>query len=143
MTMFERYSEKARQTIVRAKHEADRFGSREIVVEHILLALLNDAILISGAANGVSEKRVREIITARLPRGETLPFPHDLPLSGESRQALILAAEEAEGLGHQHIGNEHLLLALMRRGNSYAAELLKQEGLSTDKLRAQIAGPES
>ena len=137
--MFERYTEKARQMIVRAKHEADRFGSREIGVEHTLLALLNDAVLIRNTMEGVSENELRDAINARLPGGETMPLPHDLPLSGESRQALVLAAEEADGLSHRHIRNEHLLLGLMQCENSYAAELLKQKGLSTDKLRAQIA----
>jgi ATP-dependent Clp protease ATP-binding subunit ClpC len=141
--MFERYTETARQTIVRAKHEADRFGSREVGVGHILLALLNDAALIRDTLEGVSEDELREAIGARLPRGETIPLPHDLPLSSESRQALISAAEEAEELGHRHVGNAHLLLGLMGCENSHAAELLRQKGLSADKLRTQIAEPKS
>ena len=140
--MFERYTEKARQTIVRAKHEADRFGSEEVGVEHILLALLTDAVLIRKTMEGISENELREAISAHIPRGEIIHLPHDLPLSSISRQALILAAEEAEGLGHRDILNEHLLLGLLGRENSYAAELLKQKGLSADKLRTQIAGPE-
>jgi len=141
--MFERYTEKARQTIVCAKHEADRFGSREIGVEHILLALLNDAVLVRDTMEGVSQRELREAITAHLPRGETIPLPHDLPLSGESRQALVLATEEADGLGHRQIRNKHLLLGLVRRESTYAAELLRQKGISTDKLRTQISEPES
>ena len=137
--MFERYTEKARNTVVRAKHEADRFGDQEIRVEHILLALLSDAVLKKDAMEGISENELREAIVAHLPRGEPIPLPHDLPLSSESRRVVALGAEEAESLGHQRIGNAHLLLGLMRCEDSHAAELLRQKGLSIENLRSQIA----
>jgi ATP-dependent Clp protease ATP-binding subunit ClpC len=141
--MFERYTETARKTVVCAKHEADRFGSREVCSEHILLALLNDASLVKDTMDGVSETELREAITAYLPRGEIIHVKHDLPLSAESRQVLIFAAEEAEGFGHRYIGNEHLPLGLMRSERGYVAGLLKQKGLSTAKLRSRIAGAEA
>ena len=35
----------------------------------------------------------------------------DLPLSSEAKRVLTYGAEEAERMGHKHIGSEHLLLA--------------------------------
>jgi ATP-dependent Clp protease ATP-binding subunit ClpC len=143
MAMFVRYIEEARLTIFRAKHEADRFGSLEIAPEHILLALLSDPILINRTLKGVSEKEMRETIDAYLPRRKPNTLPHDLPLSEAARRALVLAEEEADRLGHAKIRNEHLLLGLVKSGDSYAAELLVIKGLSADKLGRQLESPPS
>jgi ATP-dependent Clp protease ATP-binding subunit ClpA len=136
--MFIRYIERAKRTIVRAKHEADRFGSLEIDPEHILLALLNDPVLISRTMEGISEKGIRETINAHLPRREPNTLPHDLPLSRAAREALVLAEGEADKFGHRYIRNEHILLGLALSESSYAAQLLKQKGFSADSLRLQI-----
>lgn len=57
MGMFTRYVEESRRTIVRAKHHADRFGSVEIEPEHVLLALLDDPVLINRTMDGISQGR--------------------------------------------------------------------------------------
>jgi hypothetical protein len=138
MGMFIRYIEEARRTVVLAKHEADRFGSLEIDPEHILLALLNDPVLIRRAMEGISEKEIRATISAHLPRREPNTLPHDLPLSRAAREALVLAEGEADKLGHRYIRNEHLLLGLVESGDCYAGKLLTKKGVSADKLRRQI-----
>jgi ATP-dependent Clp protease ATP-binding subunit ClpA len=136
--VFIRYIEEARLTIFRAKHEADRFGSVEIAPEHILLALLSDPVLINRTMKGISEKEMRETIDAHLPRREPNTQPHDLPLSEAARRALVLAEREADRLGHSKIRNQHLLLGLVKSGDSYAAELLVRKGLSADELGQQL-----
>jgi len=136
--MFERYLESTRRTIHFSKLEADGFGSSEIHREHILLALLKDKMLVS-AMEGISEKEIREEITAHLARGEPNPLPHDLPLGTDSRKALLLAAEEADKLADRGIRNGHILLGLLRLKDSYAAQLLRQRGLAVEKVRPQIA----
>jgi ATP-dependent Clp protease ATP-binding subunit ClpA len=138
MGMFNRYVEDARQTVVRAKHQADRFGSLEIEPEHILLALLDDPVLVNRVMNGISTSPMIETINARLPRREPNPLPHDLDLSRSAREALVLAEREADKLGHRHIQNGHLLLGLVESAHGSAAELLMKEGLSADHLRRQL-----
>src|ERR1700730_9556667 len=138
MSIFERYTEKARRTMHLAKCEADGFGSTEVSTEHILLALLNDPAFVRDSMQGVSESEIRDAINVRIPRGEPNPLPHDLPLSEEARTAVVLAREEADRLGHRHVRNEHILLAVVRCESSHTAQLLTQRGISADKLRLQI-----
>ena len=138
MGMFDRYVEAARRTVVRAKHQADRFGSLEIDPEHILLALLDDPVLVSQTMKGISEQEIVETITARLPQRERNLLPHDLGLSRAAREALILAEREADKFGHRHIRNGHLLLGLVESRDCFAAELLTEKGLSADQLRRQL-----
>lgn len=128
MGMFIRYVEEARRTVVRAKHQADRFGSLEIEPEHILLAFLDDPVLISRTMNGISTKAIIETVNAHLPRRERNPLPHDLELSTAAREALLSAEREADKLGHRHIRNGHLLLGLVESAHSFAAELMTKEG---------------
>jgi len=143
MGMFARYLKYSRQTIVRAKHEADRFGSPEIDPEHILLALLNDPVWTSRTMQGISEKEIVMTIEAHIPWGERSPLPHDLELSKTAREALVLAEGEADKLGHRDIRNEHILLGLLESGNSFAAKLLAKEGVSAGHLRSQIEASSS
>ena len=136
--MFIRYVEEARRAVVRAKHQADGFGSLEIEPEHILLALLDDPVLVSRAMNGISTRSIIETINARLPRREPNRQPHDLDLSTAAREALLLAEREADKLGHRDIRNGHLLLGLIESAHGLAVELMTKEGISADQLRRQL-----
>ncbi len=138
MGMFARYLKYSRQTIVQAKHEADRWGSPEIDPEHILLALLNDAALTNRTMQGISEKEIGAAIEAHIPQGERNPLPHDLDLSKTARAALVLAEGEADKFGHRDIRNEHILLGLIESKNSFVAKLLAEKGVSADHIRRQI-----
>jgi hypothetical protein len=62
-----------------------------------------------------------------------------VPLTGECKKVLNLAAEEADRLGHRHIGTEHVLLALFRVEGSLAAKLLRKRGLKPEAIREQLA----
>jgi hypothetical protein len=54
-------------------------------------------------------------------------------------QPLLLAAEnEALGLGHNWVGSEHLLLAIVRLASPQLGELLSRHGVLYDRLRQSI-----
>ena len=56
----------------------------------------------------------------------------------EARKAVVRAQEEARRLDHSHIGTEHLLLGLLRDGESTAATALAGSGLSLDVIRQRV-----
>ena len=51
---------------------------------------------------------------------------------------LSYAADESERLDHRHIGTEHLLLAILREGQSLAARVLADHGVTTEKVIAAL-----
>jgi len=55
-----------------------------------------------------------------------------------ARQALTLAQDEAQRLGHKFIGTEHLLLGFLREGQGIAAQVLTQMGVSLDQVRRMV-----
>ena|SRR5215469_12344528 len=87
---------------------------------------------------GVSESEIRDAIYVRIRHGEPNLLPHDFPLSEEARSAVVLAREEADKLGHRHVRNGHLVLAVVQCENSHAAQCLGEKELFAHKLRLQI-----
>jgi ATP-dependent Clp protease ATP-binding subunit ClpC len=61
-----------------------------------------------------------------------------LPLSAEGLRVLAFAIEEAEALGQRKIGTEHLLLGILRRENSFSANLLQAKGVDAEAIRQEL-----
>lgn len=59
--------------------------------------------------------------------------------SDGARRVVAGAHEEARALRHDCIGSEHLLLALVRNGESVAAQLLDSVGVTESAVREQLA----
>jgi uncharacterized protein (TIGR03435 family) len=89
---------------------------------------------------GVALDDVRSDIVSRLTRQETFPESDEIPFSASSQRVLQYAAEEADGLNHDSIGTEHLLLGLLREAGGVAAEVLAERGLSIDIVREAMGG---
>ncbi len=139
--MFERYSEKARQVVFFARYEASQFGSPYIETEHLLLGLLRADKALSNRflRSHASVESIRKQIADHTMPGDKVSTSVDLPLSNESKRVLAYAAEEAERLGNNHIGTEHLLLGLLQEEKCFAAEILAERGLRLAQIREQLA----
>lgn len=60
--------------------------------------------------------------------------------SPEVKDVITYSREEALRLGHDFIGVEHLLLGLIREGESLAVRLLQGMGVDLEKLRKNVEG---
>ena len=58
--------------------------------------------------------------------------------SEEAEQVIAKAEEAARGLGHKHVGTEHLLLGLLADERLISARALRGFGLTYDAVRAQV-----
>jgi ATP-dependent Clp protease ATP-binding subunit ClpA len=58
--------------------------------------------------------------------------------TNESREVVIAAQDEARRLRHRYIGTEHLLLALMRPTSGVTSDLLRQAGLTRERVIADL-----
>jgi ATP-dependent Clp protease ATP-binding subunit ClpA len=57
----------------------------------------------------------------------------------DAREVVVRSQEEARELGHDHIGTEHVLLAMLGQGTSEAAASLAAFGLGLDDMRQRVA----
>ena len=138
--MFESYTERARRTLYIARLEAGQSGSPCIGSEQLLLGLLREYKGLvrlfpkPEEALDIVRKHIEEHAAVR----EKIPTSIDLPISDECQRILQQASEEAERMGHKHVGTEHLLLGILREQGSYVARLLNENGLYLDSVREKI-----
>src|SRR5215475_4166501 len=138
--VFERFTERARRVIILAREEAGRFRHDFVGTEHILLGLIRDG---EGIATAVLQRlglRL-ETVKAEVERAlagfpKTLTFG-EVPFTPQAKRVLELSIEEARQLGHNYIGTEHLLLGLMKEGQSIAAKILESLGARLDEVRQE------
>jgi ATP-dependent Clp protease ATP-binding subunit ClpC len=57
----------------------------------------------------------------------------------QARQVVVLAQDEARALRHNYIGTEHLLLALLREEEGFAARVLESFEIDLEDVRAMVA----
>jgi len=139
--VFERYTEKARRVIFFARYEASQYGSPYIETEHLLLGLMREdkALANRFLRTHGSIESIRKEIEARITIRERISTSVEVPLSQECKRILNFAAEEAERLGHKHVGTEHLLLGILREEKCFGAEILTERGLRLSALREELA----
>ncbi len=112
---FNRYTPRARNVVVRSQIEANEAGNTSIRPEHLVLGLLSEPEALAAraiVAQGVSLEAVREAVVRRLPPAEE-KVPALIPVDSQAKKALELTFREALRLGHNFIGTEHILLALL------------------------------
>ncbi|MEX0659347.1 MAG: Clp protease N-terminal domain-containing protein [Egibacteraceae bacterium] len=145
--MFERFTDAARLVVVKAQEEARLLAHDAIGPEHLLLGLLVDGERAASQAlvSFTSLEAVRSHIEEMLGRGEDPPAGH-IPFTTPAKHALEGAFREAQGLGHEHIGTEHLLLGLLRDEDSRACGALQALGVDLGAVRERavaVAGEEA
>ena len=134
---FGRFTPRARNVVVAAQNEARASGNAEIHTEHLVLGPLAEPEGVAWRAladRGVAADALRQAATSALPApAETVPAL--IPFDPQTKKALELTFREALRLGHDFVGTEHILLALLElEGNS---GLLS--GLGVDKAAVEAA----
>lgn len=108
--------------------------------EHLLLALYREPEGIAAKLlerRGLSEESVRAAVHAKVPEG-TEAVEGTPPMTPRTRDVIHLAQSEALKLGHGYIGTEHLLLALFRKGDGIAYDVLTELGYDADTAHADL-----
>ena len=140
LSMFERFSDRARRVVVLAQEEARMLDHNYIGTEHILLGLIREGE--GGAAKaleslGISLDAVRQQVEEIIGRGQQVPSGH-IPFTPRAKKVLELSLRESLQLGHSYIGTEHILLGLIREGDGVAAQVLVRLGADLNRLRLQV-----
>ncbi|MEU9875334.1 Clp protease N-terminal domain-containing protein [Streptomyces phaeochromogenes] len=134
---FSRYTPRARNVVIVSQNEAKNAGNDLIRTEHLVLGLITEAEGLGAkaiTAQGVTLDAVREAATAALPPSAD-DVPALIPFDSNAKKALELTFREALRLGHNYIGTEHILLALLEQEAGSGTGLLG--GLGVDKAAAE------
>jgi len=135
--MFDRFSDPARRAMALSRKQCQRLCTPYIGTEHILLGLLElEAMKAIFAQLGIEPARVRDETERKVPRGDKEPGLGQVPFTDRAKKALELSMEEAQGLGHNFIAIDHLLLGLIGEEKGLAGQVLRAMGLDLDGIRA-------
>src|SRR5215208_2012327 len=133
-----KFTEKARESIVGAQQLAESLGHAQIEPEHLLIALLEQP---EGVAPAVLRKMNADPAElARTMRGEISKGPQAYGgsqpgISPRLKLTVDLAQAEAERLKDEYVSTEHLLIAVAgETGRSPAAKLLASRGITRDRI---------
>jgi ATP-dependent Clp protease ATP-binding subunit ClpC len=142
--VFERFTENARQVVVRGHTAVGRLGHAYLGTEHLLLGLVDAT---SGNATqilttlDVSPAALAGQVEEIVPPGTT-ETGAQVPFTPRAKKVLELALRQADDLGDAHVGTEHLLIAMVEEGDGVAARVLAGAGVRReDVLRALPPAP--
>ncbi|NLO82537.1 MAG: ATP-dependent Clp protease ATP-binding subunit [Clostridiales bacterium] len=140
MAFFGRFTERAQRALVFAQEEARNLGHNYVGTEHLLLGLVREE---EGVASqvlrqlGADVSKIRSQVEALVGRGN-YNFSEGFGYTPRTKRIMELSFYEARNLGHNYIGTEHLLLALIREGEGVAARILKDLDIDLQDVREQL-----
>lgn len=135
---FERFTPRAKNVVMAAHTVANEGHHDEIGIPHLVLGLLSEPEALAAKAivtAGVAPDAVRATAEAALPP-PVEGAPALVPYGAEAKKVLELTFREALRLGHNYIGTEHVLLALLEHEGDDG--LLEGLGLEKAAVEATI-----
>src|SRR6201987_778609 len=139
--MMSDFTPRARQVLVLARKEAERYKHNYVGTEHLLLGLIK---LGQGVAVNVLQKmgldleRVRMEVEEHVGSNPETNMIGNIPYTPRVKKVLALAGKEAKALNHPYVGTEHILLGLLREGEGVAARVLKSLDVDIEHKRQEI-----
>jgi ATP-dependent Clp protease ATP-binding subunit ClpC len=134
-----RFSTRARRALAYAQEEAHRLNHPYIGTEHLLLGLVREENSVAARvlrSLGVEARRVRNAVEEIIGRGDS-KVSGKIGLSPRTKRVIELAVNQARSMSNNYIGTEHLLLGLVAEGEGIAVDVLKNMGITLEKVRTQ------
>ncbi len=124
--MFERFTDRARRVVTLAQDQAREMDHAYVGTEHLLLGLLAEGGGVAFAALtrlNINLEDAQVAVKEMIGDGAGAPSGH-IPFTTRTKKVMEISLREALQLGHNYIGTEHLLLAIVREGEGVAAQVL-------------------
>lgn len=136
MYKFNGFTEKANSAINLAIESAEQLGATYIGSEHILLGLLkvNDGVAYTALTEaGATADKLEELIKSEIGLGEYISLSPD-DFTPRTKRIIQTSIMQASRLGNNYVGTEHILLAILTDGDSYAVRFLGEMGVKSNSL---------
>lgn len=139
--MVYKFTKRAEKALEHAGDLAQGFGHNYIGTEHILYGLVKEG---SGVASQVlnmqkiTAENVVEEIEVLIGKGDKSQNRGEIGFTPRSKRVIENAFLEARKLGSEFIGTEHLLIGIMREGDSVAVRIMMDLNVNPQKLYNEI-----
>jgi len=138
--MIYKFTNKAKKVIEIANDISIELGHNYIGTEHILYGLAKEGEGIASKVlnnKGVTDGKVKAKIEELLGKGDEIK--ESLGFTPRTKKVLENAFLEAKRIGYNFIGTEHLLLAIMKEGDSVATRVIIELNVDIPKIYNEIA----
>jgi hypothetical protein len=139
--LFQRFTPRARSSVVDAQGAARSLGHDHVGSEHVLLGILRNPDSVGAKALGrwsLTADDVEAEIVQRVGRADAGPESAHVRFDAQAKKSLELALREALQLGHDYIGTEHMLLGIVRADEGVASAILVDRGIRPDEVRSAV-----
>jgi len=142
-----KFSERAREAIETAQGVVRRGPGNVLGTEHLLIGVLSlpggvveQVLNVLGIDKGAVMTRANQMAQNQ-PVGTSGPSGPDemLYMTPRAKAAIDLAVQEAQKLGDEFVGTEHLLLGIFLEGEGPGSAILRDVGMSEERLRSALA----
>src|SRR4051794_3742058 len=137
---FARFTPRARKAVELAQESAREVPHDHVDTEHLLLGVIDEGSNLALkvlASLDIEPADLRAELVASMPPGTTRVGGH-IPFSPLAKRALELTITEAQCLGHNYVGCEHLLLGLLSTEDGLASQVLCRMGLEVRTTRRAV-----
>ena len=137
-----RFTQSAIKVLKLAQYEAKHLKHAHVGTEHILLGLLHEGTNVAAKALssiGIDLYTVRQRVHELVEKEDFDDLEtEEIGYSPEAKTIMEYAVEQAQALGHDYIGTEHILLGIIYDTESIACELLVSLGADLDIIHDAI-----
>ena len=137
-----RFTQSAIKVLKLAQYEAKHLKHRHVGTEHILLGLLHEGTNVAAKALssiGIDLYTVRQRVHELVEKEDFDDLEtEEIGYSPEAKTIMEYAVEQAQALGHDYIGTEHILLGIIYDTESIACETLISLGADLDIIHDAI-----
>ena len=136
MYKFSYFTQKANEALNLAIKAAENFGHNYVGSEHILLALVKEE---AGTAytilneKGITVEDIENFIKENIGVGSPTRLTPD-DFTPRSKRVLDVSFKIARGMFRSFVDTEHILLALLQEGDSYAVKYINSCGIDERQL---------
>lgn len=137
-----RFTQSAIKVLKLAQYEAKHLKHAHVGTEHILLGLLHEGTNVAAKALssiGIDLYTVRQRVHELVEKEDFDDLETEaIGYSPEAKTIMEYAVEQAQSLGHDYIGTEHILLGIIYDTESIACEILISLGADLDIIHDAI-----
>ena len=135
MNFFDSFTKGAQRVLIIAQEEARRMGHNYVGTEHILLGTIKEKSSVSTLLSqlGVTYEKVCAEIENLIGMGD-FNFSEAFGYTPRTKRVLEMSKAEANKLGQNYVGTEHILFALLLETEGVANRILRDLGVNTKEL---------
>ena len=139
--MYYKFTAKAEKALEIAQDLAMELGHKYIGTEHILYGLCDEGTGVASEVlrnQGITSENIKKEIIDSIGTSEPIEDPETIGFTPRSKRVIESAFIDARSIGSEYIGTEHILIGILKEGDSVATRILFELDAEPQKIYNEI-----